>query len=119
MTLPNSQSEQVHFKNKTTTSPTAKIVNSLYYQPTVTVLFVPSFHFTKFLTFNAAGGYLTPPYQAHWSVACMYRHIRNSNRHLAHKICLIPQTILETPISVFPHALHYLIKESVIRKTDV
>jgi len=33
--------------------------------------------------FNATGGYLTYLLQAHWSAACMYRHIQNSNKHLA------------------------------------
>jgi len=41
--------------------------------------------------FNATGGYLNDPYQAHWSVVSMYCHIQNSDRHLAHKICLFPQ----------------------------
>jgi len=69
------------------------------------------------LMFNANGGYLTEPHQAHFSVACMYRHIHNSNRHLAHKICLIPQTIPETAISVLLQALHYLTKEICDQKT--
>jgi len=68
------------------------------------------------LMFNANGGYLTNPYQAHLSVACMYRHI---HRHLAHKICLIVQTIPEKAISISLQALHYLIRESLIRKLYV
>jgi len=59
--------------------------------------------------FNATGGYLTDPFQAQWSVACMYRHIHNSNWHLAHKICLFPWTIQETAISILLQALHYFI----------
>jgi hypothetical protein len=61
--------------------------------------------------FNATGGYLIDPYQAHWSVVCTHRHIQNSNRPLAKKSAYFPSTIQETTISIFLQALHYLIKE--------
>jgi len=70
--------------------------------------------------FSATAGYLTDAYQAHRSVAGMYRHIQNSNRPLTQKnSSYFPSTIQETAISIFLQALHYLQKEYVIRKLYV
>jgi hypothetical protein len=58
MTRPNTQPEQFHFNNMTLiTSPSAGLVNTLNYQPTVTLLFVASFILQNLLQFNATGNF--------------------------------------------------------------
>ena len=69
--------------------------------------------------FNAAGGYLTDPYQAHLSVTYMYHQIQNSNRRLAPapKSVYFHTMIPETAISIFLQALNYLTKEICHQKS--
>jgi hypothetical protein len=60
------------------------------------------------LMFNATAGYLTDPYQAHRTVACMYGHIQNLNRPLAQKILLISPAQFKKQQSKFPYN-HYIL----------
>jgi len=52
--------------------------------------------------FNANGGYLTEPHQAHCSVACMCLHIHKSNWHFAKKNCLFPHHDIRNGSLNFP-----------------
>jgi len=67
--------------------------------------------------FNANGGYLTEPHQAHLSVACMCRHIHKSNCHLKKKNLFISTPQYQKRLSQFSYKNNIISQRKfVIRK---